>query len=105
MNRNYLLGIRLREMPDPASYLYDLPVVRHLHALGQLDLTAPVTCLIGENGTGKSTLLEAIALGMGFGPEGGSRDFSFSTRDTHSELYSLLTMIRTVTPKDGYEAD
>src|SRR5689334_13739472 len=42
-----------------------------------LDLTAPVTVLVGENGTGKSTLLEAIAQHVGFNPQGGSRDNRF----------------------------
>ena len=102
MDRNYLLGIRMREMPDPDSYLYDLPVVRSLYKLGKLDFPSPVTCLVGENGTGKSTLLEAIAIGMGFNPEGGSRDFFFSTHTSHADLHEHLTMIRTVTPKDGF---
>lgn len=99
---NYLTGIRLREMPDSASYLYGLPAVRSLHAAGQLDFHMPVTFFVGENGTGKSTLLEAIAVAMGFNPEGGSRDFSFSTKPTHSKLYQYLTTLRTVPPKDGF---
>src|SRR5258708_27537341 len=39
-----------------------------------LDFTHPVTLLVGENGTGKSSLLEAIARKAGFNPRGGSRD-------------------------------
>ncbi len=102
VNTNYLTGIRLREMPDPGSYLHDLPLVRHLYEMGQLDFPSPVTCLVGENGTGKSTLLEAIAVSLGFNAEGGSRDFSFSTRASHSDLHEHLTMIRTISPKDGF---
>ncbi len=70
--------------------------------MGSLDFHTPVTFFVGENGTGKSTFLEAIAVCMGFNAEGGSRDFSFSTRDTHSELCALLTTIKTVPPKDGF---
>ena len=48
----------------------------------------------GENGSGKSTLLEAIAVAYGFNPEGGTRNYSFSTFDSHSELCDALTLIR-----------
>jgi predicted ATPase len=43
-----------------------------------LKLSAPVTFLVGENGTGKSTLLEAIACSVGFGAQDGNRDQSFA---------------------------
>ncbi|MGN1048037.1 MAG: AAA family ATPase [Eubacteriales bacterium] len=99
---NYLRGIRLREMPPEDSYLHNLPLVRHLMSRDSLDFKAPVTFLVGENGTGKSTLLEGIAVAMGFNAEGGSRDFRFSTRDSHSDLYKYLTTIKTKTPKDGF---
>lgn len=98
----YLTGIRLREMPPRTSYLSALPVVQHLHTAGTLHFAMPVTFLVGENGTGKSTLLEAIAVAMGFNPEGGSRDFSFSTRASHSELYRYLTTLKTRPPQDGF---
>lgn len=99
---NYLRSIKLKEMPESSSYLSKLPVVRYLYSVDCLDFLKPVTFLVGENGTGKSTLLEAIAVSMGFNAEGGSRDFSFSTRDSHSELYRCLTAIKTLSPKDGF---
>ncbi len=99
---NYLRGVRLRELPEPSDYLSRLPMVRQLARLDALEFSKPVTFFVGENGTGKSTLLEAIALVMGFNPEGGSRDFRFSTRDSHSALWKCLTPIRTVTPLDGF---
>jgi predicted ATPase len=43
-----------------------------------IELQAPVTFLVGENGTGKSTLLEGLAWACGFGAQGGARDNSFS---------------------------
>jgi predicted ATPase len=43
-----------------------------------LTFTTPLTFLVGENGTGKSTLLEAIAWACGFGAHGGNRDQSFA---------------------------
>ena len=47
------------EVRDPDGWYWDLPVVTQLRDDG-LTL-APVTVLVGENGTGKSTLVEAIA--------------------------------------------
>lgn len=65
------------------SYLHDIEA---LQGIGALELTCPVTFFVGENGTGKSTLLEAIAVACGFNPEGGTKNYSFSTYDSHSEL-------------------
>jgi predicted ATPase len=42
-----------------------------LTRLDELELTHDVTIFAGENGTGKSTLLEAIAVAAGFNREGG----------------------------------
>lgn len=70
--------------------------------MGSLNLEKPVTFFVGENGTGKSTLIEAIAVAMGFNGEGGFRDFFFSTQDTHSELCDYLTISKSVWPKDGF---
>ncbi|MFO0919234.1 MAG: AAA family ATPase [Planctomycetaceae bacterium] len=73
--------------------------------LEKLELHPKVTYFIGENGTGKSTLLEAIAVLDGFNPEGGSRNFNFSTRDTHSQLWKCLRIGRGPHPErrsDGY---
>ena len=75
------------------SYLQRIPALR------KADETAfrqPVTFFAGENGTGKSTLLEAIAVAYGFNPEGGSRNYSFSTYDSHSQLWDALTLGRGV---------
>jgi predicted ATPase len=84
----------LRErVPSFDAYPFSIPAVRHLR---KLDLHRSVTFLIGENGTGKSTLLEAIAVADGFNPEGGTRNFNFSTRDSHSELYKCIQLGRGV---------
>ncbi len=102
MYAKYLVGVSMRKQPSANSYLSNLPVVKYLMKTDRLNFTAPVTFFVGENGTGKSTLLEAIAVAMGFNAEGGSRDFSFSTKDSHSELHDCLTMIRTGFPEDGF---
>ena len=84
------------------SYLNHLPAVKHLKQEGKVKFDAPVTFFVGENGTGKSTLLEAIAVAYGFNAEGGSRNFSFSTKETHSELHSHLTLLKRDFAKDGF---
>ena len=93
---NYLRAIRLKKQPPKNSYLNNLPLVKSLKNAGELTFDKPVTFLVGENGSGKSTLLEAVAVAMGFNPEGGSRDFNFSTSDTHSPLYTMLTCVKSV---------
>lgn len=97
----YINGIRLQKSKvDEDSYVFSLPVIKNL---GQLELNKNVTFFVGENGTGKSTLLEAIAVNMGFNPEGGTRNFNFATNETHSPLYQYLTVVKGVRrPKDGF---
>ena len=59
--------------------------------------------IIGVNGTGKSTLLEAVAAAYGLNPEGGSRNFRFSTRDTHSSLYEGMILKKGFrNPRDNF---
>lgn len=98
---NYLRGVTLRKVPPSDSYLCELPVVRQL-CEQELTFSAPVTFFVGENGTGKSTLLEAIAVAMGFNPEGGGRNFTFSTNDSHSELWRYLQTAKSLPPRDGF---
>ncbi len=98
----YLAGVRLRRELPEHTYLRTLAPVRFLMEGKDLTFDAPVTFLVGENGTGKSTLLEGIAVACGFNPEGGSRNFAFSTRETHSPLGESLTPIRRGYPTDGF---
>ncbi|WP_454719710.1 MULTISPECIES: AAA family ATPase [Cupriavidus] len=81
-------------------YPFSLPAVR---ALDTLELHPKVTFLVGENGSGKSTLMEAIAVAAGYNAEGGSRNFSFGTRRSHSVLNAYLRLARGFRrPRDGY---
>jgi predicted ATPase len=73
------------------EYPFNIPAIRDFHAL---DFEQPVTFFIGENGSGKSTLLEAIAVRTGLNPEGGSRNFNFATRASHSPLTEYLRLTR-----------
>jgi predicted ATPase len=76
---------------DPDHYAYHLPSLKNF---SKLDLHPQVTFFIGENGSGKSTMLEAIAVASGLNAEGGSRNMVFATRASHSELYKSLMLRR-----------
>ena len=73
------------------SYVRDIPA---LAGIGTLRLESPITLLAGENGTGKSTLLEAIAVAYGFNAEGGSQNYRFSTYDDVSGLHEAIHITR-----------
>ncbi|WMJ86049.1 AAA family ATPase [Anaerocolumna sp. MB42-C2] len=73
------------------NYVYDITSIRSVNTI---ELNSNVTFFVGENGTGKSTLLESIAIAYGFNPEGGNRNFNFSTMDTHSELHQAITLVK-----------
>lgn len=68
--------------------------IKALQRLEELKFNRPITFFCGENGTGKSTLLEAIAVVYGFNPEGGTLNYSFSTYDTHSELCKAIRIVK-----------
>ena len=71
------------------SYLRKISSIASLY---ELVFHNAVTFFVGENGSGKSTLLEAIAVGYGFNPEGGTKNYNFSTFDSHSELCDALML-------------
>ncbi|MGX8716073.1 MAG: AAA family ATPase, partial [Lachnospiraceae bacterium] len=97
----YIKGLRIDwDRIDPSSYLRAIDAVS---GLDELMFHKPVTFFVGENGSGKSTLLEAIAAAYGFNPEGGTRNYRFSTYDSHSQLFQALRLIRgTRRPSWGY---
>ena len=81
-------------------YPFSLPAVR---SLNKVDFHPNVTFFVGENGSGKSTLLESIAVSLGFNAEGGSKNFRFGTRESHSILHEYLRIAKGYKrPKDGY---
>lgn len=73
------------------SYLRDIPA---LSGVDSVQFHRPITFLVGENGSGKSTLLEAIAIAYGFNPEGGTKNYCFSTYDSHSELCEAIRVVK-----------
>ncbi len=88
------------ERVKPGEFPFTLPAVQ---ALDGLAFDPKVTFLVGENGSGKSTILEALALALGFNAEGGSRNFNFATRRSESELHRALRVVRGIRrPRDGF---
>ena len=91
-------------MAERTGHPWDLPAVTAL--ADGLELHPKVTYLIGENGTGKSTLLTAIALAAGMSAEGGSSGYAFpaegemsaafalSQRASHSSLAESVRLVR-----------
>jgi len=102
MSTQYILDITLKrsEVQSFDEYPFCLDAVRNFDSL---KLHPKVTYFIGENGSGKSTLLEAIAVYLGFNPEGGTKNFNFGTRESHSDLHRYLRIGRgLVRPHDGF---
>lgn len=103
LKRNqFLRSIELKRnnIESFSRYPYCLPVIKNLMSL---EFHPKVTFIVGENGTGKSTILEAIATAFGFNPEGGTINFNFTSMDTHSELYNNIKLIKGVKkPENGF---
>ncbi len=101
-DRPYLREIQLK-MDDSESFVeypFCIPAVKELD---YLEFHPDVTFFVGENGTGKSTLVEAIAISQDFNPEGGTKQSTFVTSRTHSELHKFLKTVKSFKkPKDGY---
>lgn len=89
----FIRHFRIDNHPDSDSYPFCLPVVRNLHEMGGLPLRSGLTFLVGENGTGKSTLLEALAVAAGMNAEGGSQNYRFATRSSESSLSQYLSLV------------
>jgi len=75
------------------SYPFNLPFLKDLSTL---KIDPKVTFFVGENGMGKSTLIEAIAVASGFNSEGGTKNFNFNTRASHSSLHRHIRTSRGV---------
>ena len=98
----YIRRITMETEPGHSSYLRDIPAISHLIKDKFIELSKNITFFVGENSSGKSTLLEAIAVNFGFNAEGGSRNFAFSTTSTHSDLYKNIRLGKGLRPKDGF---
>ena len=92
MNAQFIQGVIFDwDRIDNDSYLKRIEAFQGVE---KLDFNKPITFFVGENGSGKSTLLEALAVAHGFNPEGGTKNYVFSTHDTHSELCDAIRLVK-----------
>jgi predicted ATPase len=89
---------------DFSAYPHNIAAVREM---GKIAFHPDVTFLVGENGAGKSTVLEAIALALGYGPKGGTKNFRLETTgelsESVSKLHEVLRLSRSFRkPQDGF---
>lgn len=77
------------KISDFTVYPFSIPLVQNFH---ELEFHSHVTFFVGENGVGKSTIIEAIALSLGLSSESGTQNFLYNSKNTHSPLYRYLTL-------------
>jgi predicted ATPase len=97
----YLISLELVRPPVASeAYPFNLAAIRTL----DLRFSRPVTFFIGENGTGKSTVMEALAELCGFPASGGGRNEIGAKHGPEGEaaLTSALRPAFRRRPKDGY---
>lgn len=102
ISQQYLQQLQLLrdQVESFERYPFNLAAIR---SLNKLQFHPKVTFFVGENGSGKSTLLEAIAVSLGFNAEGGTKNFRFGTRASHSELHQFLRLAKgTRRPRDSF---
>lgn len=96
--------INLAENIDFTQYPFCLEIIKKIK---KLKFPNQVTFLVGENGSGKSTILETIAFKAGFGAEGGSKNISFQTSEEKNyagikKLADYITLSWRNKPHNGY---
>lgn len=77
------------QIPHPNQYPFTIPAIQELDSMR---FKTPISFFVGENGTGKSTLLEGIAANIGFNPAGGSRSNMYEVDASESQLGDYLRL-------------
>lgn len=99
MNDQFIQGVIFDwNKIDDDSYLKQIEALKDVE---RLEFKIQSISSLEKNGSGKSTLLEAIAIAHGFNPEGGTKNYVFSTHDTHSELYDAIRVVKGYRRKMG----
>ena len=99
MNRKLMISrieLDRSKIKDFTEYPFSIEVIKNFQ---KLEFNKNVTFLIGENGIGKSTFIEAIAIALDLPSEGGTQNFMFSTKNTSSDLYKYLKIRMENKPK------
>jgi predicted ATPase len=87
------------EIENYDEYPFNIEIIKNLK---EIEFQTPVTFFVGENGIGKSTLIEAIAVALGLPSEGGTENFTYSTKNTTSSLSKYLTIATYNHPKTKF---
>lgn len=85
---------------EVAHWVDAVPAFQALKSRGHLDFQAPITIITGENGVGKSTILEGIAVSCGFNDQGGP--FGAQVAGRTNPLRNVASVIKGVRAMDGY---
>src|SRR5688572_22263067 len=100
MSDVFVREIKLTENQNSDTYPFSIPAVKNIEFIS---FTSPVTFFVGENGSGKSTIIEALAVACGFNAEGGTKNYNFSTENSTSTLVESITVVRGAKrEKSGY---
>ena len=97
----FVTGVRLdrEDVPSFDEYPFNIELIKDFE---ELEFNSKVTFLVGENGIGKSTFIEAIAVSLGLNPEGGTQNFVYKTKDTHSSLSKYIRVYKSGLPKTKF---
>ena len=95
----YVLGLRWDRHEQ--GFPFDVPAMA---AVETISLDAPVTLLAGDNGTGKSTVVEALAGSMGFADAGGELERSGALPAVPRSVFegALEPILSASKPRNGY---
>ena len=102
MNSLFVKGIKLKRdaVKNFNVYPFNIPIIKNLN---EVIFNKNVTFLVGENGSGKSTIIEALAVCLKLSPEGGSAYLNFESFNSTSELHNYLTIYKSaILPKWKY---
>jgi predicted ATPase len=87
-DKQYVYSLDIKKSSEDV-YPFNLPVISNFT---KIKLHKRVTFLIGDNGSGKSTIMEAVAIRIGLNPEGGTKNTRFETHNTVSSLYANVVL-------------
>ncbi len=94
----YLSNLSIR-VPAIDQYPYNIPVLKNGV---KIEFDKAITFVIGENGSGKSTILEAIAEKCGYNLSGGNKNHLYEHHRTEATMYNFTTLGWIKKPYDGF---
>lgn len=101
MKNLFITGVKLDrdKISNYDEYPFNIDIVKNLD---EIYFNSKVTFLVGENGIGKSTFIEALAVSLGLNAEGGTENFVYKTKDTHSVLSKYITVFKYNRPRTKF---